>query len=159
MGKWGHTGLTVIDPNDSMAYAGHMMLSFAAWVAHQERELGRQRTKERLSKARDQGEATGEASGAERASDGEGEADGGDGDVDQVRRRRDEGQQGRSPAGAEGVGRAQLGPPSSGNGLALCLGKGNTTRIYRRFFVVALRTRWMAPVTLIRNFIMLWLTP
>lgn len=56
------------------------------------------------------------------------------------------GQQVRSPESVEGVGRAQL-------------GKGNTTGIYRRPFFVALRTRWMAPVTLIRNFIMLWLTP
>ena len=53
------TSLLELDPSDPMAYAGHMMLSFAARVAHQERELGRQRTKEGLSKARDQGKRLG----------------------------------------------------------------------------------------------------
>ena len=28
------TSLLDLDPSDPMAYAGHMMLSFAAWVAH-----------------------------------------------------------------------------------------------------------------------------
>ena len=53
------TALLELDPSDPMAYAGHMMLSFAAWVAHQERELGRQRTKDGLVKARDQGKRLG----------------------------------------------------------------------------------------------------
>ena len=53
------TALLELDSSDPMAYAGHMMLSFAAWVAHQERELGRQRTKEGLAKARAQGKRLG----------------------------------------------------------------------------------------------------
>ena len=53
------TPLLELDPSDPMAYAGHMMLSFAAWVAHQERELGRQRTKEGLTKAKSQGKRLG----------------------------------------------------------------------------------------------------
>lgn len=43
------------------------------------------------------------APGAERVSDGEGEADGGVGNVAPVRRRRDGGQQGCAPEGAEGL--------------------------------------------------------
>ena len=53
------TSLLELDPNHHMAYAGHMMLSFAAWVAHQERELGRQRTKEEFSNALAQGKRLG----------------------------------------------------------------------------------------------------
>ena len=53
------TSLLELDPSDPMAYAGHMMLSFAAWVAHQERELGRQRTKEGLANARAKGKRLG----------------------------------------------------------------------------------------------------
>ena len=53
------TSLLELDPSDPMAYAGHMMLSFAAWVAHQERELGRQRTKDGLVNARAKGKRLG----------------------------------------------------------------------------------------------------
>jgi putative DNA-invertase from lambdoid prophage Rac len=53
------TSLLEMDPSDPMAYAGHMVLSFAAWVAHQERELGRQRTREGLAKAKSQGKRLG----------------------------------------------------------------------------------------------------
>ena len=53
------TKLLELDPSDPMAYAGHMMLSFAAWVAHQERELGRQRTKDGLARAKSQGKRVG----------------------------------------------------------------------------------------------------
>ena len=53
------TSLLELNPSDPMAYAGHMMLSFAAWVAHQERELGRQRTKDGLANARAKGKRLG----------------------------------------------------------------------------------------------------
>ena len=53
------TKLLELDPSDPMAYAGHMMLSFAAWVAHQERELGRQADEGRVGPGQVPGEAGG----------------------------------------------------------------------------------------------------
>ena len=48
-----------LDPDDPMAFAGHQMVSMAAWVANQEREVGRRRTREGLAAARTRGKTLG----------------------------------------------------------------------------------------------------
>ena len=42
-----------------LAFVGHQMVSMAAWVADQEREVGRRRTKEGLAAARARGQTLG----------------------------------------------------------------------------------------------------
>ena len=40
-----------LDPDDLMAFVGHQMVSMAAWVADQEREVACRRTKEGVAAA------------------------------------------------------------------------------------------------------------
>ena len=46
-------------PDDPLAFVGHQMVSMAAWVADQEREVGRRRTREGLAAARARGKTLG----------------------------------------------------------------------------------------------------
>ena len=48
-----------LDSDDPMAFFGQQMLAFCAWVAHQEREMTRRRTKEGLERARAAGKVPG----------------------------------------------------------------------------------------------------
>ena len=40
----GWTQFLELEPDDPLAFVGHQMVSMAAWVADQEREVGRRRT-------------------------------------------------------------------------------------------------------------------
>ena len=55
----GWTRFPELAPDDPMAFVGHQMVSMAAWVADQEREVGRRRTKEGLAAARARGKTLG----------------------------------------------------------------------------------------------------
>ena len=48
-----------LDPDDPMAFVGHQMVAMAAWVANQEREVARRRTKEGLAAAKARGKTLG----------------------------------------------------------------------------------------------------
>ena len=48
-----------MEPDDPVAFVGHQRVSMAAWVADQEREVGRRRTKEALAAARAWGKTRG----------------------------------------------------------------------------------------------------
>ena len=45
----GWTRFLELAPDDPLAFVGHQMVSMAAWVADQEREVGRRRTREGLA--------------------------------------------------------------------------------------------------------------
>ena len=96
------TTLLELDASDPRAYAGHMMLSFAAWVAHQERELGRQRTKDGLAKARNQGKRLGRPRALNERQTEKARRMVEAGMSLRVRRRRARGQQRCPPEGTEG---------------------------------------------------------
>ena len=55
----GWTQFLELEPGDPMAFAGHQMVSMAAWVADQEREVARRRTREGLAAARARGKTLG----------------------------------------------------------------------------------------------------
>ena len=55
----GWTRFPELAPDDPMAFVGHQMVSMAAWVADQERDVGRRRTKEGLAAARARGKTPG----------------------------------------------------------------------------------------------------
>ena len=55
----GWTQFLELEPDDPLAFVGHQMVSMAAWVADQEREVGRRRTREGLAAARARGQAPG----------------------------------------------------------------------------------------------------
>ena len=55
----GWTQFLELEPEDPMAFVGHQMVSMAAWVADQEREVGRRRTREGLAAARARGKTLG----------------------------------------------------------------------------------------------------
>ena len=59
----GWTQFLELEPDDPMAFVGHQMVSMAAWVADQEREVGRRRTKEGLVAAKARGEDPGPPAG------------------------------------------------------------------------------------------------
>ena len=48
-----------LDPDHPMAFVGHQMVAMAAWVANQEREVGRRRTREGLAAAKARGKSLG----------------------------------------------------------------------------------------------------
>ena len=47
------------DPDHPMSFVGHQMVAIAAWVANQEREVGRRRTREGLAVAKARGQTLG----------------------------------------------------------------------------------------------------
>ena len=55
----GWTQFLELEPGDPMAFVGHQMVSMAAWVADQEREVARRRTREGLAAARARGKTLG----------------------------------------------------------------------------------------------------
>ena len=55
----GWTRFLELAPDDPLAFVGHQMASMAAWVADQEREVGRRRTREGLAAARARGKTLG----------------------------------------------------------------------------------------------------
>ena len=55
----GWTRFLELAPDDPLAFVGHQMVSMAAWVADQEREVGRRRTREGLAAARARGKTLG----------------------------------------------------------------------------------------------------
>ena len=55
----GWTQYLELDQDDPMAFVGHQMVSMAAWVADQEREVARRRTREGLAAARARGKTLG----------------------------------------------------------------------------------------------------
>ena len=55
----GWTRYLELDSDDPMAFFGQQMLAFCAWVAHQEREVTRRRTREGLERARAAGKTLG----------------------------------------------------------------------------------------------------
>ena len=55
----GWTRFLELAPDDPLAFVGHQMVSMAAWVADQEREVGRRRTREGLAAARARGQDPG----------------------------------------------------------------------------------------------------
>ena len=55
----GWTQFLELAPDDPLAFVGHQMVSMAAWVADQEREVGRRRTREGLAAARARGQTLG----------------------------------------------------------------------------------------------------
>ena len=55
----GWTQFLELEPDDPLAFVGHQMVSMAAWVADQEREVGRRRTREGLAAARVRGKTLG----------------------------------------------------------------------------------------------------
>ena len=55
----GWTQFLELEPDDPLAFVGHQMVSMAAWVADQEREVGRRRTREGLAAARARGQTLG----------------------------------------------------------------------------------------------------
>ena len=55
----GWTQYLELDPDDPMAFVGHQMVSMAAWVANQEREVGRRRTRDGLAAAKARGKTLG----------------------------------------------------------------------------------------------------
>ena len=55
----GWTQYLELDPDDPMAFVGHQMVAMAAWVANQEREVGRRRTREGLAAAKARGKVLG----------------------------------------------------------------------------------------------------
>ena len=59
----GWTRFPELAPDDPMAFVGHQMVSMAAWVADQERDVGRRRTKEGLAAARARGKTLGQDPG------------------------------------------------------------------------------------------------
>ena len=46
----GWTQFLELEPDDPMAFVGHQMVSMAAWVADQKREVARRHTKEGLGR-------------------------------------------------------------------------------------------------------------
>ena len=55
----GWTRFLELAPDDPLAFVGHQMVSMAAWVADQELEVGRRRTREGLAAARARGKTLG----------------------------------------------------------------------------------------------------
>ena len=55
----GWTQFLELEPDDPMAFVGHQMVSMATWVADQEREVARRRTREGLAAARARGKTLG----------------------------------------------------------------------------------------------------
>ena len=55
----GWTQYLELDPDDPMAFVGHQMVAMAAWVANQEREVGRRRTRDGLAAAKARGKTLG----------------------------------------------------------------------------------------------------
>ena len=71
----GWTQFLELEPDDPLAFVGHQMVSMAAWVADQEREVGRRRTKGRAGGGKSPGPAPGTAALPHRRAGAAGEAD------------------------------------------------------------------------------------
>ena len=70
----GWTQFLELEPDDPLAFVGHQMVSMAAWVADQEREVGRRRTREGLAAARARGQTLGRRALPHRPAGAAGEA-------------------------------------------------------------------------------------